>query len=101
MGNSTVVLGVPFVVNLVDLIAMATYWRGTSLPEMIGCLILLGSTTAGNFIANFTIAPMLAGYISHDTAQWNKLVVAASAAAAGVAMLCAAGTVVLSTMRAS
>ena len=65
-------------------------WRKPR-SAMITCVFLLGSTALGYVLAAFLIAPIVAGEASHDTTPWTETVVAASTAAAGVAMILAAG----------
>lgn len=60
---------------------------------MMACLFLIGSTWLGYFIATYQIAPIFAGYMSHDTAPWTETVVAVWTATAAVAMIFAAGDV--------
>lgn len=82
-----------FLFCLVGLVAAAIWWRGTCRPAVIGCLFLLGSTVLGEFVANFFLAPLLAGHPWTDSFGWTGILAMASTAAAGISMLFAAGTV--------
>ncbi|WP_166872734.1 hypothetical protein [Salinibacterium sp. ZJ450] len=80
-------------VGLVGLIALILLWGRKSQAAAVACVFLIGSTGLGHILATYVIAPLIAG-ISHDTTPWSETVVAASTAAAGVAMLIAAGATV-------
>ncbi|MFL4472393.1 hypothetical protein ACIPVK_00125 [Paeniglutamicibacter sp. MACA_103] len=73
-----------------SLAALAWLWMGMSRGAVAACLFLLGTTLPGSAISNFTIAPMIAGFVSHDTTPWLESVVASSSAAAALAMAFAA-----------
>lgn len=73
--------------------ALSWLWAGMSRAASVACLFLLGSNMFGGAILNFTVAAMIAGYVSHDTTPWLESVVAGSTAAAALAMVFAAGTV--------
>lgn len=89
--------GVPsalqFAIHLWAPIAMAVLWAGKSAAASAASLFLLGSTFVGYFAANFILAPLVAGYTSHDTTPWMETVLAASTAGAAVALVFAARTV--------
>lgn len=74
------------------LIALAVLWRRKSPAATITCIALIGSTIGGYILAAFFVAPIFAGYVSHDTTPWTESVIAVSTAVAGSAMLFAAGT---------
>lgn len=76
------------------LAALAWLWSGMSRAASVACVFLVGSNMFGAAIANFTVAAMIAGYVSHDTTPWLESVVAGTSAAAALAMVFAAGTVV-------
>lgn len=80
-------------IAFVGLIALGVMWR-TSVAAMATCLFLLGSTGVGYLFATFVIAPLFAGGISHDTTPGTETVIAATTAAAGIAMLIGAWVVV-------
>lgn len=77
-------------VGLVGLIVLAVRWWRKSPAAMMACLLLIGSTGLGYYLAVFFIASLFAGYTSHDTTPWTETVIAAWTAAAGVAMIFAA-----------
>jgi hypothetical protein len=80
-------------VALVGLVALALFW-GYRLPAAgIACVFLIGSTMAGYLLATYMVAPILFG-MSHDTARFTETVVAASTAAAAVAVAFGARDVV-------
>ena len=72
------------------LIILGGCWLRRSQAAAVACLFLIGATELGYVVAAFMIAPIFAGGISYDTTRWTETVVAASTAAAGVAMLLAA-----------
>ena len=78
-------------VGFVGLIALAARWMRTAWAASVSCVLLLGVTLPGYLLATFQIAPVLAGYQSHDTTPFTETIVAVSTAAAGVAMLVGAG----------
>ena len=78
-------------VGVVGVIVLCVRWARRSPAATMACLFLLGSTMLGYFIATYQIAPIFAGYISHDTTPWTETIVAVWTAAAGVAMIVAAG----------
>lgn len=67
--------------------ALGALWLSRSREAALACVFLIGSSLAGYLIATYLIAPVVAGYTSHDTTPWTETVVAASTAAAAVAML--------------
>lgn len=67
------------------LIALGVIWH-SSRAAVTTCAFLIGSTWLGYLLAAFVIAPLFAGG-SHDTTRWTETVVAATTAAAGIAML--------------
>jgi propanediol dehydratase large subunit len=73
--------------GILGLIALGVLWQRKSLAVTAACIFLIGGTDLGRLLAAFVIAPMFAAGVSHDTTPWTETVVAASAAAAGVAML--------------
>lgn len=73
-------------IGVVGLAALARLWWHKLTAAATACLCLLGSTFVGYFLATFLVAPMFFGS-SHDTAKWTEAVVAASTAAAGIAMV--------------
>ena len=81
------------IVGFAGLVALAVLWRRRLPAAMAACLFLLGSSGAGYFVATYLIAPVFAGGISHDTTPWTETVVAASTAAAGLAIIVAARAV--------
>ncbi|PJJ62428.1 hypothetical protein [Compostimonas suwonensis] len=89
--QSLPVQGILSLIGFVGLIILAVYWLRTSPASSIACLFLLGATLPGYLVATFEIAPMIAGYQSYDTTPWTETIVAASTAAAGLAMIIAAG----------
>ena len=74
------------------LLVLAACWWRRSAAARFACAFLFGSSEVGILLAAFVIAPMFAGGVSHDTTPWTETVVAASTAAAGVAMLFVART---------
>ncbi|GAA1877718.1 hypothetical protein GCM10009715_25550 [Paeniglutamicibacter psychrophenolicus] len=92
--HSSVLLPLMVWGGLGGMVALAWLWAGMSKAASVACVFLLGSNMFGGAIANFTIAAMIAGYVSHDTTPWLESVVAGSTAAAALAMIFAAGTVV-------
>lgn len=91
--NSMWLIRTQLLVGLASLIALASMWGPRLRAAMAACLFLLGSTIVGEIVANFMIAPMIAGGTSHDTTRWSETVIAVSTAAAAVAMLYAIKTV--------
>ncbi|GAA5229017.1 hypothetical protein GCM10025778_35560 [Paeniglutamicibacter antarcticus] len=73
------------------LIALGWLWRRKSRAATNACVFLIGSTLGGYVVASTLIAPIFAGYVSHDTTPWRETVVAVSTAIAGITMLCAVG----------
>ncbi|WP_157155934.1 MULTISPECIES: hypothetical protein [unclassified Diaminobutyricimonas] len=82
-------------VAVFGLVALAVLWFRKSRAAMLACGFLFGATGLGYLLATFVIAPMVAGYASHDTTPWSETVVAASTAAAGIAMIVVATATVL------
>lgn len=78
-------LGIP------GLFGLAVLWRRKSPAATSACVFLIGSTLGGYIVANFFIAPIFAGYVSHDTTPWTETVIAVSTAGAGLSMIFAAG----------
>ncbi|SEN81223.1 hypothetical protein E3O25_14290 [Cryobacterium sp. TMT1-3] len=78
-------------IGFAGLIALSVRWLRVSWASSVACLLLLGVTLPGYIVATFQIAPALLGYQSHDTTPFTETIVAVSTAAAGVAMLVAAG----------
>ncbi|WP_411732392.1 hypothetical protein [Paeniglutamicibacter sp.] len=91
--NTMWLIRTQLLVGLASLIALASLWASRLRAAMAACLFLLGSTIVGEIVANFMIAPMIAGGTSHDTTRWSETVIAASTAAAAVSMLYAIKTV--------
>ncbi len=81
-----------FLLSLVGLVAAAIWWRGSSLPAMIGCLFLLGSTVLGDFVASSVITPLLYAFAGDGFFPVTEMVVIATTAAAGISMLLAVGS---------
>lgn len=79
-------------VGFVGLLVLGARWVRASWSASVSCLLLLGATLPGYFLATFQIAPMLLGYQSHDTTPFTETIVTASTAGAGILMLLAAGT---------
>jgi hypothetical protein len=75
------------------LVLTACWWR-RSTAARFACAFVFGSSEVGILLAAFVIAPIFAGGVSHDTTPWTETVVAASTAAAGVAMLFVARTAI-------
>ena len=71
-------------------IILGASWLRRSRAAVATCVFLVGSTGLGYFLAAFWIAPIFAGGVSYDTTPWTETVVAASTAAAGIAMILAA-----------
>ncbi|WP_104133959.1 hypothetical protein [Cryobacterium sp. Y62] len=86
-------------VGVVGLIILAACWLNTSRAASASCLLLLGVTLPGYLLVTFQIAPAIVGYQSHDTTPFTETIVAVSTAAAGVAMLVAAGVTARSRRR--
>lgn len=78
------------------LIALGCLWLRNSPARAAACLFLLGATVPGYLVAAFIIAPAVAGYQSYDTTPFTETVVAASTAAAGIALAAAAVSGLLS-----
>ena len=69
-----------------------------SIPLLgIAAAFLLGSTMIGYFISSSLLAPLLTGYVSHDTTPGTETIVALSTAAASLTML--AGLITLTVQR--
>ena len=77
-------------VGFVGLIVLGVRFVRKSWPASVACVMLLGSTLPGLMLANFTIAPEIVGYQSHDMTPFTETIVASSTAAAGVMLLGAA-----------
>ncbi|WP_104190810.1 hypothetical protein [Cryobacterium sp. Y82] len=78
-------------VAFAGLIALSVRWLRVSWASSVACLLLLGVTVPGTIVVTFQIAPVVLGYQSHDTTPFSETIVAVLTAAAGVAMLVAAG----------
>ncbi|TFD66325.1 hypothetical protein [Cryobacterium ruanii] len=77
-------------VGFVGLIVLGARFVRKSWPASVACVMLLGSTLPGLMLANFTIAPEIVGYQSHDMTPFTETIVASSTAAAAVMLLVAA-----------
>jgi hypothetical protein len=77
-------------VAVIGLPLLIVRWAFKSPAAIMACVFLVGTTGLGYYIATFHIAPILAGYVSHDTTPWTETVVAVWTAAAGFAMILAA-----------
>ena len=86
-------------VGFAGLIALSVRWLLVSWASSVACLLLLAVTLPGTIVVTFQIAPAIVGYQSHDTTPFTETIVAVSTAAAGVAMLVAAGVAALSRRR--
>lgn len=53
----------------------------------LAAAFLLGSTLVGYFLSSYLLAPLLTGYVSHDTTPGTETIVALSTAAAAITML--------------
>lgn len=73
-------------VSFVALVALGALWLRRSRPAAVACAFLTGASLVGYIMATYLIAPLISGG-SYDTAPWTETVVAATAAAAGFAML--------------
>jgi hypothetical protein len=76
-------------VAVVGLVALAVRWLRVSPAASVACVLLLGATLPGFYLASFQIAPALVGYQSYDTTPFTETIVAASTALAALAMLAA------------
>ena len=79
-------------IALLGLIGLGVTWH-SSRAAIATCAFLIGSTWLGYLLAAFFIAPLFAGG-SHDTTPWTETVIAATTAAAGIAMIVGAWGVV-------
>lgn len=77
-------------IGLLGLLALAWLWWRKLRTASVACLFLTGSTLMGYFLSMYLIAPIVTSGGSHDTARWTESVVAASTAAAAVAIIMAA-----------
>ena len=73
-------------VALLGLAALALSWGNRLRAAGVACAFLIGSTMAGYLLATYMVAPIFFGS-SHDTARFTETVVAASTAAAAVALV--------------
>jgi len=80
-----------WLVGFVGPFALGLLWLRRLPGASAACMFLLGSTVVGYFAANFIIAPLFTGGTSHDTTPWMEAVMAASTAAAGIALVFGAG----------
>ena len=87
-----------FWASLLGLGALALLWGNRLRAAGTACSLLIGSTMLGYLLATYMVAPMIFGG-SHDTARFTETVVAASTAAAAVAMAFGARDVVRRTAR--
>ena len=78
-------------IGFAGLIALSVRWLRASWASSVACLLLLGVTLPGTIVVTFQIAPAILGYQSHDTTPFTETIVALCTAAAGFAMLVAAG----------
>ena len=85
-------LGSLSLVAPVGLIVLAVVWWRRSIAAALACIFLFGASDVGELLAAFVVAPIFAGGVSHDTTPWTETVLAASTAAAGVAMIFVART---------
>lgn len=74
-------------VECVGLLLLSALWLKPAWPASVACVLLLGNTIPGYLLASVQVAPAIVGYQSHDTTPWTEAVVAATAAAAGLALL--------------
>lgn len=77
-------------IGLLGLLALAWLWWRKLRTASVACLFLTGSTLMGYFLSMYLIAPIVTSGGSHDTTRWTESVVAASTAAAAVAIIMAA-----------
>lgn len=77
-------------IGLLGLLALAWLWWRKLRTASVACLFLTGSTLMGYFLSMYLIAPIVTSGGSQDTARWTESVVAASTAAAAVAIIMAA-----------
>ena len=76
-------------VGFVGLIVLGVRFVRKSWLASVAFAMLLGSTLPGSLPANFTIAPEIITYQSHDTTPFTETIVAISTAAAAVVLLVA------------
>ncbi|MBB5640633.1 hypothetical protein [Cryobacterium roopkundense] len=78
-------------IGFVGLVAVGARLLRVSRAASVACVLLVAVTLPGYIVATFQIAPVIAGYQSYDTTPWTETILAASTAAAGVALAIAAG----------
>ena len=73
----------------IGVITLGVLWLFTAPAASLACMFLI-DTVLGQLVSVLLVAPLVAGYTSHDTTPWTETVGAAGTGAAGIAMILAA-----------
>lgn len=81
------ILAVLTLLPFLGLVAVAIRWAPRAPLAALACLPLLAMTMPGYLLALFVVAPVLAGYSSHDTTPGTEAIVAVCVALAALPLL--------------
>ncbi|WP_168627571.1 MULTISPECIES: hypothetical protein [unclassified Cryobacterium] len=73
----------------VGVIALGVLWLFRAPAAALACMFLI-DTVSGQLFSTLLMAPLVAGYTSHDTTPWTETVGALGTGAAGISMILAA-----------